>query len=277
MRISFQLINQINLPINYDIWNDDKENIKKPLIIISHGYKGFREWGFIPFLAEKLSETNCIAVNIDFSLNGIVDSNKMYFNTDIFAINTVSQELIDLNLLIDTLKVQLIDLWNGEIFLIGHSLGGAVSLITANERNDITGLCLMGTISTLDRNTKRQKDLWRANGRVEMKIPITKQIIWQNVEYLEDKERNSDRFNLLKCINNLQIPISIIHGVQDVTVPPREAKLLFESTNSKNNNNVTLELIPKCNHIFNIKHPFENSNDQINQAFNCIISTILKK
>lgn len=275
MNSTFKILNNINHFITFDIWDDKSYQKHKPIVIISHGYKGFREWGFIPYLSEKLSENNCISVNIDFSLNGIVDSQKIIFDTELFAINTISQEIIDLNLLIDYLKKEQFENWNGEIYLIGHSLGGAISIIVANERNDINGICLMGTISTLDRNTQRQKDLWRANGKVEMKIPTTEQVIWQNVEYLEDKERNRDRFNVLRCISNLQIPIAIIHGEQDVTVPIKEAKLLFEA--SKNNNKVRLELIPKCNHIFNVKHPFVSANEQIEQAINCIISTILTK
>lgn len=275
MKSSNTILNKINLPINFDVWIDETNLNSKPFVIISHGYKGFKDWGFIPYLSEMISQNNCIAINLDFSLNGIVDSKNSIFDPEFFALNTVSQEIEDLNILIDFLKIKFMNLWNGKIYLIGHSLGGAISIITANERNDISGICLMGTISTLDRNTQRQKDLWRATGRVEMKIPLTNQIIWQNVEYLEDKENNKERFNLLNCVSKLNMPILIIHGEQDVTVRIKEAKLLLEST--INNNQAILELIPQCNHIFNVKHPFNVASKQIEQAFNCILSLIQTK
>jgi pimeloyl-ACP methyl ester carboxylesterase len=275
MKSANTIQNKINLPINFDVWIDVTNLNSKPFVIISHGYKGFKDWGFIPYLSEMISQNNCIAINLDFSLNGIVDSKNSIFDPELFAINTISQEIEDLNILIDFLKIKFENAWDGKIFLIGHSLGGAISIITANERNDISGICLMGTISTLDRNTQRQKDLWRTTGRVEMKIPLTNQIIWQNVEYLEDKENNKERFNLLNCVSKLNMPILIIHGEQDVTVPIKEAKLLLES--AINNNQAILELIPQCNHIFNVKHPLNVASKQIEQAFNCILSLIQTK
>ncbi len=45
--------------------------VLKPAIVVLHGFKGFKDWGFFPFLCEQLAFKNAIVVNFNFSLNGV--------------------------------------------------------------------------------------------------------------------------------------------------------------------------------------------------------------
>lgn len=244
---------------------------KKPAAIVSHGFKGYREWGFFPYISEELSKENFIAVNHDFSLNGVMDPDKFLFDNDKFRRNTVSTEIADLTQLINKLPDLLPnDEWNSEIYLMGHSLGGAVSILTAslNPTLNIKKLSTWGAIGKIDRNTERQKKLWREKGVMDFKVNITGQELSLNVDYLEDKESNKEKYNLAENIASLDIPVQIIHGDKDFTVRLEEAKILKEAAGE----NAELKVIEKCNHIFNITHPFKGSSQQLDNALKSMIN-----
>lgn len=266
---------QVNngLAVKGDIFHADSTS--QPVMIISHGFKAYREWGFFPYMAEQYAQSGMIVINIDFSQNGIVDAEKGIFDADIFRTVTVSQEISDLNAVINNLQHILdqesVKEWNGEVYLVGHSLGGAVSIITASQRNDISKIVTWGSIGDIDRNSQRQKDEWRAKGVMEFENRITGQMLYLDVEYLEDKLRNKEKYDLEKCISKLDIPVLIVHGDKDFTVSTKEAKLLDNAAK-----NSELCIINKANHTFNCRHPFTGTNDILDQAINSTIEFIEK-
>lgn len=267
-KIFFEVNNNLNLPIKFDLRRNNY-NHKSPLNIVIHGFKAFRNWGFIPYLCDKLAENSGPTINLDFSLNGIENEEKMLYNPDLFRKNTVSQQLEDINILLDYIKsdeflYNIEDVWNGEINLIGHSLGGAVSIVTAGERDDISRIVLWGTISKTDRNTERQKKEWRETGYIEFKESHSGQLLYLNVEYLNDKELNKDRIDLRRIISELEIPICIIHGKLDFTVRLNEAEILENL--SKKSSKLESLYIEKSNHTFGVSHPFTKTNDGLELA-----------
>jgi predicted alpha/beta-fold hydrolase len=63
---------------NISVKNSDSEIIRAeiyhrnaikdaPVIIICHGFKGFKNWAFFPILAESLAEADYIALTFNFS------------------------------------------------------------------------------------------------------------------------------------------------------------------------------------------------------------------
>lgn len=90
---------------------------------------------------------------------------------------------------------------------------------------------------------------------------------------LDDFEQNRERFNLLDCISKINIPILIVHGDQDLTVPISEAYQLYESSNK---NLTELVIIPSAGHTFNIVHPYQGSNPQFEQVKARTIDFLLK-
>lgn len=248
---------------------------KQPIIIVTHGFKAYREWGFFPYMAEQFAKADMIVLNIDFSLNGVVDAEKGIFDVDKFRAITVSQEIVDLNAVIDNLEIILsennIDNWNGKIFLFGHSLGGAVSIITATKRDDISKVVTWGSIGDIDRNTDRQKADWRAKGVMEFENRLTGQLLYLDVEYLEDKLRNKSEYDLEKCASELQIPLLVVHGDKDFTVRMGEAEMLHNSAP-----NSELAVIKKANHTFNCRHPFTGTNDILEESINTTVEFLRK-
>ena len=266
-------INQItNKALKADLYLSENyaKTEKYPINIIIHGFKGFRTWGFIPTLATHIAENIGPTLAIDFSLDGTEDRDgKIYYDNDDFRRNTISQMLLEINSLINyifkgKLPDQLNSSFNGEINLIGHSMGGALSIITAFEDQRISKICLWATPSKLIWNTNRQKSEWREKGFMEIKIQSTGQILCLDIGYLEDKENNLVRFDLLKSISEIEIPICIIHGKQDFTVRINSAEELRDS--AQKSSNLDYIIIEKCNHVFNSTHPFGEIKQPLSES-----------
>src|SRR5690242_6393506 len=108
-----------------------------PVIICSHGFAGFKDWGSVPYMAEQFARSGFCVITFNFSHNGIGASGEKFIETEKFANNTISLELDDLKSLLTALHDKKILEFErsdpGNIFLLGHSRGGGISIITAKE------------------------------------------------------------------------------------------------------------------------------------------------
>ncbi|MCX8054962.1 MAG: alpha/beta hydrolase [Ignavibacteria bacterium] len=270
--------NNVGLDINLEIV-DNSNRTKKTLFLFLHGFKAFRNWGFYPYLCEKVAENDIISVRFDFSLSAVVDGERLIYNSELFAQNTVSKEVQDVQDFLEALEKQEIPIdynnWNGEIVLCGHSRGAAIAILTANLSPRIKKLVLLSPIATFDRYSDRQKDLWRRNGYVEFKLVHSQQKLRLNYSYLEDILLNADKFNLPKAIANVEQPILIIHGKQDLTVTPKEAYELAHSV--KNKEKFRFLLLDKAGHGFNSAHPFDGTNQVLEKLIVEVVNFINEK
>lgn len=269
---TLSLINDYGEIINADYY--ESQSSSSPILILSHGFKAYRKWGFFPFISEKISDIGINVLNFDFSLNAVDNPERGTYIPEVFKRNTVSSQIEDVCFVINYIKNELNPgNWNGEIYLMGHSLGGAVSIIVSSLYDfGIKKLVLWGTISTLDRNTPRQKKLWREKGTLEFKINSTGQELELDVEYLEDKERNAEKYNLVSNISKVKSPILIVHGKKDFTVKPIEAERLHLVSKDYSE----LCIIEKCNHTFNTRNPMTESNEVLESALDKTIEFLIR-
>lgn len=244
------------------------ENIDdSPVIIFVHGFKGFKDWGFCPYLAEELANEGFYVITFNFSHNGTGDSLIEFTELDKFAENTFSLEVEELSEVIDAYKTGFFGNRNvNTIGLLGHSRGGAIAILTAAKRFEVKAVSLWASVSTLDRYSESQKKRWKQTGVFEVMNMRTKQVMALNYTLLEDLEKNkNDLLNIEKSVTALKRPLQIIHGEQDLAVPIKEAEQLFSwSDQSK----TELIKIPQTGHTFDIVHPFEGTNFKFNNVIN---------
>lgn len=248
--------------INCDIrYLDNSDN--KPIVFIYHGFKGFRDWGFFPYVGKKLAEMGAITVTIDFSMNGIIDREKVLFNIKNFANNTMSTQVKDGNMLLNFLETGnlLGDEKNCDIYILGHSMGGAVAAMVASQNPEINKVALWASISKIDRYTPRQKEIWRRKGKLEFKESQGGQTLELSREYLEDIENLEKEKPFLEIISELNIPLLALTGTQDLTVRPVESEQIASAAKSS-----LLKKIEKAGHTFGIKHPFTEPTPQLDEA-----------
>lgn len=235
------------------------ENIKSSAcLIIVHGFKGFKEWGFFPYTVKHFADKGYFVLSFNFSHNGVDDGGIDFNRLDKFAENTISLEVSELVQVINAYKNGFFsnDV-NGKIGLVGHSRGGAVTLLSGLIEK-VDAYVDWASVAKLDRYTDRQKKEWKKQGFVEVLNSRTNQMMRMNVSLLEDIEKNkSGSLNIENAVKNLKRPLLIIHGEQDLTVPIGEGEQLF---NWSDKTLTAFEKITACGHTFDIVHPFEGSN-----------------
>jgi len=238
-----------------------------PCIIIVHGFKGFKDWGFGPYVGQYLANKKYFVITFNFSHNGVGESLTEFVELDKFAENTFSLEINELNQIIDAYLNNFFgEVADSRIGLLGHSRGGVISLFTAQFRGEVSAVALWASISKLDRYLERQKKEWRDKGYFEVFNTRTQQKMRLNVSLLEDIEKNKDNsLNIEKAIKRLNRPLLIAQGEQDFTVPIEEAEQLYEWSNK---DMTEIFKIPSTGHTFDIKHPFEGTNPKFDMLLN---------
>jgi dienelactone hydrolase len=238
-----------------------------PCLIFVHGFKGFKDWGFGPYVGDYFSKNGFFVLTFNFSHNGVGDSLTDFVELDKFAENTFSIELDELKELILAYDFGFFgNSSNKGIGLIGHSRGGAISLLVGSESDDVKAVCAWSTVSDFDRYTDRQKDEWKKRGYIEVLNTRTKQRMRLNVSLLEDIENNKEgSLNIEQAVKNMNKSLLIVQGKNDLAVPPKEAEKLYKWSIK---DLTELHIIPATGHTFDIKHPFEGSNKKFDTVLN---------
>ncbi len=279
-QVKFELQNESGTVISGDIrYPSEKQGL--PAVFILHGFKGFKDWGFLPYVSERIAEAGAVAVSFNFSYNGMEGTSDIVKYPDNFAGNTIGRQLADALRVVGEFPgyapQEVTAIWNGSKALLGHSLGGAISILTAARHGNIDRIALWGAISTFDWYSERQKKEWKKKGFMEFVNMKTGQTLRLNKSYLDDYEANRENYDLLKTLSGLAKPLLIVHGGQDLTVPVRESATLaaaYLSGEGKTGKALTKRIIENTGHTFGINHPFETSNIFLDEAINCTLEFI---
>ncbi|MCO5248082.1 MAG: alpha/beta hydrolase [Chitinophagales bacterium] len=257
------------------------ENISSPHpIVLIHGFKGFMDWGHFPYVARKMAEKGNVVIRFNFSHDGTSPATPSEFSRlDLFAQNTYSKELTDIKSVLDeieSLKILLQQNLNTkEIYLIGHSRGGADAIITAFEDNRIKKLVTWASVDRLATYFADDADTlakWKKEGVVYIYNSRTGQNMPMNYSLYEDAVQNKERFDVHHAAQNLNIPWLIVHGDTDPTVDVEIAYKLYQLSASSD-----IYIMPQAHHNFGAKHPLDDSADfvQINLLVDKTLSFLM--
>ncbi len=237
---------------------------KMPLIFFFHGFKSFRNWGFIPYMCDYLANNNYNVINIDYTKNGIVDSDKSIFDPDIFAVQTVSSHYTDViniyknvieNRMINNVNLDLY--WDGRVYFMGHSMGGALCYL-ASSVISIDKIVSLAAVSNFDTNTERQKQMWKEKGYTEVRINGTGQILKLNYSYFADKEKNFNKDSILSSIRQYRGKYLVIQAKNDLVAKMEAGNQLYAA--GRYNDNKELFVLEGTGHTFSASHPFAGEN-----------------
>jgi dienelactone hydrolase len=258
MNKDFVLITKKNDKIRITSYGFEYIN-SAPCLIFVHGFKGFKDWGFWPYTGNYFTSKGFFVLTFNFSHNGIGEGITEFTELDKFAENTLSLELDELNEIIDAYSKNFFEgKSNFKIGIIGHSRGGGISLLASSNRNEIGAVALWASVANFDRYTKRQRNVWRKNGSFEVLNTRTNQMMKLSVSLLDDIEKNKNgSLNLEQSAKNLNKPMLLLHGEQDLTVPIKEAEKIY---NWSNKELTEFYKVSATGHTFNVTHPFEGSN-----------------
>ncbi len=227
-----------------------------PAVILCHGFKGFKDWGYAPHAAERMADEGWCAVRFNFSHNGVGEDFLNFTEPERFAQNTFSKELEDLDAVIGAVADRSIapaEIDAKRIALVGHSRGGGIVILKAAEDDRISCAASWAGVSGFDRWGGATKERWRREGFIEVMNTRTKQKMRMNLTLLEDLEKNPERLDILAAVRHMRKPLLIVHGEQDLSVPVAEAYELYAHAEKML---TELEIVPNADHTFGMTHPY---------------------
>jgi pimeloyl-ACP methyl ester carboxylesterase len=235
-----------------DITFDDTQK-NAPLVIFSHGFKGFKDWGAHNLMAEYFARNGFRFLKFNFSHNGITTDRPLDFTDMIaFADNTCTMELQDLTAMIDFACGGSAMPRAAKVYLMGHSMGGAISIIKATEDKRVARLVTMGSISGFRNLWPAEIEAqWRLSGIAYMFNKRTGQQMPVKVSFLDDLDKNAARLDILAKAAEVTQPWLIVHGDDDPTVPLAHAQELKDAQP-----NAEFSVIPGADHVFGAMHPY---------------------
>ncbi|MFQ5704871.1 MAG: alpha/beta hydrolase family protein, partial [Gemmatimonadales bacterium] len=178
-KLQFELIGSDGAPLRGDVYTAGAGD-RRPLVVVCHGFKGFKDWGFFPFLAQRLARAGMTAVSFNFSGSGVGEDGESFSEPQRFARNTYSRALRDLEIVRNA--VQGGNLVNGlpaaqSCGLLGHSFGGAVSILFAAENSDVRALVTWAAVANPLRWDEQTVAQWREEGTIDIVNARTGEIL----------------------------------------------------------------------------------------------------
>ena len=246
-------------PIVTDVLYQENHQPKK-VVIFCHGYKGFKDWGAWNLMAEAFANAGFFFIKFNFSHNGGTTEQPIDFpDLEAFGNNNYTKELDDLKYVLDWISNNF-DFKNevniDDISIIGHSRGGGIVLLKANEDNRVKKVITLAGVCDFGKRSSTIGDLenWKKTGVKYVVNGRTKQNMPHFYQFYEDFIQNQERLNVQKATENLQIPHLIIHGDNDTSVLINEAENL-----KKWNPKAQFEIIKNADHVFNVAHPWKKN------------------
>ena len=239
------------------------------LIIIAPGFLGFKDWGFFPFLAERLCLAGFATLAFSHALCGVRDNPLEITDAQAFSKNSTSQELKDWDLVLDSVlsgrlphaeKIRL-----NSFGIVGHSRGGSYGILMAARVPQIHSVVAWGAIQTFQRYDAESQRQWRAAGTWEAAQDRSGNKLFLGLQALDALERNRDRLDVLRAIRSVNVPVLFLHGRDDKRVKVAEAQALWKCANPYLSR---LHIIESAGHTFRTQHPLDKPSEPLLDAVN---------
>lgn len=238
-----------------------KTGTPKPVVVFSHGFKGFKDWGPYNVVADKFAEQDLVFVKFNFSHNGTtIDHPLDFVDLEAFGEDNITKELDDLDVVINWVlssefPVDAEETDRSQLYLMGHSRGGGISILKTREDKRVKKLCVWASMSEVGKHwktdemerIKREGVIFVPNVRTNQMMPIK----WQ---MYENYFANLGRLYIPGAVKEISVPFLIIHGTKDETVPVEDAQEMHAL-----NKQSRLFLVEGSNHNFKARHPWDSN------------------
>jgi dienelactone hydrolase len=231
-------------------------------VVLVHGFKGFRRFGFFPDLARAAAVRGYAAVTFDFSHNGIGEDGRDDFSAmHLFAEQTHTRNVDEIRRVLDLLSGDaLLGRPARRIGLMGHSRGGGEAVLAAAEDSRVDALVTWAAIASIaDRWTPEQVATWQAGRAVEIENARTRQMMPVGPAAWADVQAHRERLDIPAAAARLTIPWLIVHGDADTSVPVDEGRQLFDAAGEA----AELLVVEGGDHGFGGRHPYAGATPEL--------------
>lgn len=264
-RTAFQYSPRPGTVLRGDVWvgaRNDRGSGRA--VVICHGFKGFKDWGFFPFAGAWLTEAlGYPVVTFNFTGSGVGADLESFSEPEAFGHNTFSRECEDLETVLDGVaagRLGDVDIEASDsIGVLGHSRGG-VAAILSGERDDVHAVVTWASIASVERyeslfeGVPDGKAAAVRNARTGQVLPLHRDVV-------RDIRANRERFDLSRSLQRSHVPLLVVHGTEDASVPVDDGRRIAAGSST-----ARFEPVEGAGHTFGAVHPFEGAPDALRRA-----------
>ncbi len=265
-KTSFRLTGADGGPLRGDVRTAGSGGAR-PAVVICHGFKGFKDWGYFPATGDRLARAGFAAVSFSFSGAGVGDDGEAFDEPERFGRNTCSAQLVDLDVVLRALGSGALGFQPSAVGLLGHSMGGGMAILRAARDHTIQALVTWAAVARFGRLWRDdQISEWRRRGRLDVVNQRTGDVLPLYPDILDDLERNRETLDVLRAAGDVRAPWLIAHGGADETVPVTDAQeLCFRAAGA------TQLILEPAGHTFGIKHPWSGSTETFDRLLEATV------
>lgn len=242
----------------------------RPAVVLLHGFKGFRSWGFFPALADRLAKAGFTTVTYSASGAGVDASGNFVF-PDRFGHNTYSAELADLRTVLAALYAGKLEVAPPKsLGLMGHSRGGGIALLQTAHDKKVGALVTWASIGSVDRWSEGVKSDWRARGKMNVINQRTQQVLPLYLDILEEVEQQGkNRLDLEAAARQVEVPWLLLHGEDDDGVSSSDSERLHAASGRTT---TELKIVTGAGHTFGATHPLETVPETLERTMQATLN-----
>lgn len=229
--------------------------------VIAHGFKGYKDYGFLPVLAlELMAQCRMAAHRFNFSHSGIGDDPSTFQRPDLFQRDTWNKQVYDLGVVLDAaLAGELPGTPPGlPVVVIGHSRGGTACLLFAGrrfrdgvEKTPAMVVTISAPASACAMSEEQRRTLL-GQGWLESPSSRTGQALRVGRAWLQEQIEAPDDHDVLALREHIRCPVLAMHGEDDDVVPAQAAHEI-----SGERSTVPPVIVRGADHVWNTPNPVD--------------------
>lgn len=254
MSTAFTIINEHGLEILGDTHVPAGDPIACALLL--HGFKGYKDYGFIPLLAHDLCERGVLVHRFNFSTSGMTNDIETFARPDLFELDTWTRQVDDVRRVVRAVREGEIGGAGLPLFLIGHSRGGATALLSAGRHRDELSLSGVATINAVDRCCRMSDAEQRAmleRGYAVTRSARTEQDLKIGAAWLREQMESTVDHDVLEQASRCGLAACVLHGDADDAVAMDAGLAIAHKLNTP------LIVLEGSNHVLNMPNPSAKS------------------
>ena len=194
-------------------------------VLLCHGFRGYKDWGFIPLLASTIASQGTPVATFNMSGSGVSGPDGAFTERERFRRSTYSAELDDIDRVARWLSTRL-EPGDLRLGLIGHSRGGAMALLYAASHPEVRTVVTLAAPSRIGVWPDAAFESWRDHRPHIVRDFRARAELELGPEIYDDITRNGARYDLRRAAASLTIPYLVVQGDRDRSVPLEEGQTL---------------------------------------------------
>lgn len=223
---AFELVASDGGPLRLDFYAPSGDAPGGRGAILCHGFRGYKDWGFLSFLATRLAEEGLPVAAFNFASSGITDREGTFGEPERFRAGTYAGDLTDLARVADWMEARVGAGGRARLGLAGHSRGGVIAVLHAARDRRVRAVATLGAPARIGVWPTAIWEAWRRGDAAEVYDFRTKQALRLGPDLLHDWETNAARYDTAATLAALAAPVLVVHGTRDALVPLAEAEEL---------------------------------------------------